>query len=191
MEKELSEEISAVQLKIETMRKQLSEAQESLQSKSLELEKDRNNFSHLVDVTSAYIKELENSLAESREKIEELENVVEESRITNGKRMPPDGTSGKERDDSVSDHSDVEGGISDKEVEIERDRLNSENERLTARLSSLESELAAVKRSLDLEKEAFVTFKRAHDVGESSKALVANGEENGSEEDLKASNLNR
>lgn len=153
MEKELSEEIITIQTRIESMKKQLNEAQESLQSKSIELEKDRNNFSHLVDVTSDYIKELENSLAESREKIDELENVVEESRINNGKRMPPDGISGKERDDSLSDQSDLENGVNDKELEMERDRLNFENEKLTARLSSLESELIAVKNTFQKERE--------------------------------------
>jgi len=160
MEKDLKEEIIAIQSKIEAMRKQLGESQESLQFKSLELEKERNNISHLVDVTSAYIKELENSLTESRGKIDELESVVEEARNNNGQRMPPDGISGKDREDSLSDTSDLESGANDKDFEIERERLNAENERLKAKLSSLESELAGTKTSVELDRQNLVELNQ-------------------------------
>ena len=160
MEKDLKEEVIAIQSKIEAMRKQLGESQESLQLKSLELEKERNNISHLVDVTSAYIKELENSLTESREKIDELESVVEEARSNNGQRMPPDGISGKEREDSLSDTSDLESGANDKDFGIERDRLNAENERLRAKLSSLESEVVDTKTSVETNRQNLVEFNQ-------------------------------
>ena len=160
MEKDLREQIIGSQSKIEAMRSKLSDTQESLNAKFVELEKERNNISHLVDVTSSYIKELESSLTESREKIEELENIVEEGRVNNGKRMPPDGTSGKEREDSLSDQSDLDGGINDKDIEIERDRVNAENERLKTKLSSLESELAAVKSNFENEKQMLLESLR-------------------------------
>ena len=181
MEKDLKEEISSIQVKIDMLRKQLSDAQESLQLKSVELEKERSNISHLVDVTSAYIKELESSLTESREKIEELESVVEEARSNNGKRMPPDGISGKEREDSLSDQSDLEGGVSDKDLGLERERLNSENELLKAKLLNLESELSTVKSNFDEERQELLEVHRTQ-TQENGQGTLDLDKQDGSEE---------
>ena len=180
MEKELKEEILSVQSKIDSMRKQLGEAQESLQSKSVELEKERSNISHLVDVTSAYIKELENSLSESKDKIDELESVVEEARSNNGKRMPPDGISGKEREDSLSDQSDFESGVIDKDFGRERDRLSTENERLKAQISNLESELTSVKNNFEEERQELVDLDRRQ-IQEDEQGRLVLDKEDGSE----------
>ena len=181
MERDLKEEINSIQVKIDVMKKQLSEAQDSLQLKSVELEKERNNISHLVDVTSAYIKELENSLTESREKIEELESVVEEARSNNGKRMPPDGISGKEREDSLSDQSDLEIGVNDKDLGLGQERLIAENELLKAKLLNLESELSTVKSNFDEERQELLELHRTQ-AEESGQIALALDKQDGSEE---------
>ena len=181
MERDLKEEINSIQVKIDVMKKQLSEAQDSLQLKSVELEKERNNISHLVDVTSAYIKELENSLTESREKIEELESVVEEARSNNGKRMPPDGISGKEREDSLSDQSDLEIGVNDKDLGLGQERLVAENELLKAKLLNLESELSTVKSNFDEERQELLELHRTQ-AEESGQVALALDKQDGSEE---------
>ncbi|XP_065066334.1 early endosome antigen 1-like isoform X2 [Rhopilema esculentum] len=152
LEKGLKEEVMAIQIKMEAMRKQLIESQDLLQSKSIELEKERSNISHLVDVTSAYIKELENSLSESREKNMELQSIVEESKNNNGRRMPPEGIAEKDRYDSLSDQSDIEVSTKEKQIELERDRLLSENQHLNARILELESEISCLNRKFEDEK---------------------------------------
>lgn len=90
-ETEINQVLSSVDSKIDTMHKQLGESRDSMHTKADYLEKERNNVIHLVNVTSAYITELENSLKESRAQIEELQSAIDETRSTNGKRIPPEG----------------------------------------------------------------------------------------------------
>ena len=150
IDRDWEEGINSVQVRIEAMQKQLSEANTTMQAKAVELEKERLNIIHLVDVTSAYIKELEGSLSESREKVEELQNVIEESRSNNGKRMPPEGSSGKEREDSLSDHSDID--VKEKEEDADGGQLKATNVALTAKIASLESDIVEIQSRYEEDK---------------------------------------
>ena len=184
LEKGLKEDVMAIQIKMEAMRKQLIESQDLLQSKSIELEKERSNISHLVDVTSAYIKELENSLSESREKNTELQSIVEETKNNNGRRMPPEGIAEKDRYDSLSDQSDVEVSTKEKQIEVERDRLLSENQHLNARILELESEIPCLNRRFEDEKRE---IKELHD----KQLQLAYAEESFDEKDSCLRDLNQ
>ena len=74
-----------------------------LQSKADELELERKNVLNLVEVTSAYIKELEGSIEEYKAKLQHLQNNASaantkagstvESMSSRDSRPPPDGSS--------------------------------------------------------------------------------------------------
>ena len=59
--------------RIEDLNQQILDSQEVLQSKADELELERKNVLNLVEVTSAYIKELEGSIEEYKVKIHDLQ----------------------------------------------------------------------------------------------------------------------
>ena len=133
MENEINDWIEEVETKLSTMQKQLSEWKDSLQNKADDLEKDRKNVIHLVEVTSAYIKELESSLSETKAKVEVLQNTSE--------RVPPEGSAEKERESSLSDNSDLDLSPSrhdDSELEMVKQKL-------TARILTLESDISELK----------------------------------------------
>ncbi len=158
MENELSQLAANVESKMEAMQSQLADSHNHMKTKIDYLEKERNNVIHLVNVTSAYITELENSLAESRSKVEELQSVIEESRSTNGRRIPPEGSAGKERDDSLSDQSDIDEPIKDNSDEIQA--MNLANQELSAKIQQLELEILDGKASHENEKNALLEVHR-------------------------------
>ena len=123
---------SSMETRMNDIQTQIIDSQESLQSKADELERERKNVINLVEVTSAYIKELEGSLAESKTKIQELQTLVELTK--EGDRLPPDGSS----------------GLSDKNDEIDNDITDSEDakvirQKLTAKIMLLQSDISELK----------------------------------------------
>ena len=87
--------------RIEDLNQQILDSQEVLQSKADELELERKNVLNLVEVTSAYIKELEGSIEEYKVKLQCLQenskNTTDVSKMTEGARgtprPPPEGSS--------------------------------------------------------------------------------------------------
>lgn len=114
-------------VRIEDLQTQIMESQESLQSKADELERERKNVINLVEVTSAYIKELEGSLAESKGKVQELQNVIELNR--GGDRPQPEGSAGVQEDE------DANKGTAPSE------------QKLTAKILMLQSDISELKAS--------------------------------------------
>ncbi|XP_065659063.1 early endosome antigen 1 isoform X1 [Hydra vulgaris] len=117
---------------------QISDSQETLQLKSDELEKERKNVLYLVDVTSAYIKKLETSLAESKAKVQELQNFIEISK--EGKRPQPEGRS--DLPDNVKEDSFNEENCSN-------EQLKTINQKLATKISILEKELSELRLKKD------------------------------------------
>eukprot|EP00794_Sanderia_malayensis_P009410 gene9410-10396_t len=153
LESDMNQWAASVEAKLEAVEKQVAESRDLMQTKVDYLEKERNNVIHLVNVTSAYICELENSLTESRNKIEELQSIIEHTRGVHGKRIPPEGRS-DHKDESSSDQSDVEDSSSknsDNPVQS-----NVVNQELVSKITKLESEISEVKATYENEKNALL-----------------------------------
>ncbi len=126
--------------RLEEIQSQLREAEVPLQTKSDELEKERNNVIHLVEVTSAYIKELENSVAEGKEKIQELNQLVELTQA-DGNREPPDGGE-KEQPSTAGPGVSSEASSPDEDEAVKAVR-----QKLSAKIMLLQSDISEPKAS--------------------------------------------
>ena len=113
---------------------QITDSQDTLQLKADELEKERKNVLYLVDVTSAYIKKLETSLAESKAKVQELQNFIEISK--EGKRPQPEGRSDLPDFDEDSDN-------------FSQEQWKAIKQKLTAKIMMLESNLSELQVNKD------------------------------------------
>ncbi|XP_066914646.1 putative leucine-rich repeat-containing protein DDB_G0290503 isoform X2 [Clytia hemisphaerica] len=88
--------------RIEDLNQQIIDSQEVLQSKADELELERKNVLNLVEVTSAYIKELEGSLVEYKTKVQDLQNAAGDGSRRGSTRPQPEGSSGQDDEKSPS-----------------------------------------------------------------------------------------
>lgn len=125
--------------RVEDLNQQILELQEVLQSKADELERERKNVLNLVEVTSAYIKELEGSLTESKTKIQELQAIAESPNKQESGRQPPDGSA-------------VEGGLDNLDGLAGSKPKNEDvtcniQEKLNAKIITLESNISEIKES--------------------------------------------
>ena len=123
--------------RIEDLNQQILDSQEVLQSKADELEHERKNVLNLVEVTSAYIKELEGSLAESKTKIQDL--LESES---GGGRQPPDGSTGEERLDQADGLAASKPKPQLEEATEQVEGMKQLQGILTAKVMALETDLA-------------------------------------------------
>lgn len=126
--------------RVEDLNQQILESQEVLQSKADELERERKNVLNLVEVTSAYIKELEGSLTESKTKIQELQAIAETAGKHQDSRQPPDGSATEVDLDKVD-------GLSASKPRNERSPSDDIQEKLNAKIMTLESDISVMKRT--------------------------------------------
>lgn len=159
LEKEISEWTEGVEASLGKTEKDLSGTRDTLIAKSQELELEKSNVLELVELSRTYIKELENSLAEEKSRVEELKKKLENSArdVTDGVGEVRVGTPKEQVYDSFD-------GLRERSKsfrEIAEKLAWSEKEREThkARVSELTKELEETKQQLQ---ERLESAERAH-----------------------------
>jgi len=140
-EEEYASNYNVLLNRIEDLNQQILDSQEVLQSKADELELERKNVLNLVEVTSAYIKELEGSLAESKTKIQVLQDSVEQDK-SGPSRQPPDGSTGEESKDQADG---LTASKPSPQVDVATEQVEGMKQLqgiLTAKVMALESDLS-------------------------------------------------
>ena len=166
--------------RIDELESQIIESQELLQSKADELEKERKNVIHLVEVTSAYIKELEDSLEESKSKITDLQSNKKEDGIA----LQPILES-LTKSDAPQDCDSIDG-----------DEAMAIRQKLTAKILTLQSDISELTETHTKELEVVKTEAQEEidDIRKQSGVEINPGEENlklhveSLEQELKAQN---
>lgn len=156
MDKDISEWMEGVETSLGRTEEDLSSTRSTLIAKSQELEIEKSNVLELVELSRKYIKELENSLAEEKLRVEDLKKKI--------------GSSGRDVTDSVGEGTVAETpkGQTFDSFDGVRERSKSFRD-IAEKLVSSEKEKETHKtRVLELEKELEETKQQLHERLESA-----------------------